>query len=204
MVSPVVSPKPLFQHFTPNEGRTSLHVLVWIGHLPVQGFRLPDFSWDVVPRFVHCGPDYKPNVPGHPPRLPLAEIYRRMSRFPMATLEKFTLQTSPPVNIDEEAKLVQAARAIKSYNTSTRVIFYHMAWQVPLVARATNALPALFSQQSRSHLVMCSRSNYPVTVEYLFTFALLELSSIQSLQRDTASCAGTLDDNLGQWDHPGV
>ena len=49
---------------------------------------LPDFSWDVVPRFVHCGPDYKPNVAGKPPRLPLTEIYRKMSTFPLATLEK--------------------------------------------------------------------------------------------------------------------
>ena len=29
----------------------------------------------------------------------------------------------------EEAKILQAAKAIKSYNTSTKVIFYHMAWQ---------------------------------------------------------------------------
>ena len=106
----------------------------FIVHQSTQAFQLPDFSWDVVPRFVHCGPDFKPNVPGHPPRLPLAEIYRRMSTFPMATLEKFTLQTAHPANLNEEAKIIEAARAIKSYNTSTRVMFYHMAWQVGLLS----------------------------------------------------------------------
>jgi hypothetical protein len=77
----------------------------------------------------NAGPDYKPDTPGKPPRLPLDTIYRKMSEFPLATLEKFTLQTESPPNIHEEAKILQAAKAIKSYNTSTKVLFYHMAWQ---------------------------------------------------------------------------
>ena len=92
-------------------------------------FTLPSFSWDVVPRFVHCGPDHKPDQPGHPPRMSLDEVYERMAQFPMATLEKFTLQTEAPANINEEEKILKAAAAIRSHNTSTKVIFYHMAWQ---------------------------------------------------------------------------
>ena len=57
------------------------------------------------------------------------EIYRRMSTFPLATLEKFTLQTQAPANVHEEAKILEAAAKIRAYNTSTKVIFYHMAWQ---------------------------------------------------------------------------
>ena len=38
-------------------------------------FRLPEFSWETVPRFVHCGPDYEPQIPG---RLPLDLIYERI------------------------------------------------------------------------------------------------------------------------------
>ena len=95
-------------------------------------FELPPFSWDVVPRFVHCGPDFKPVVPGKPPRLALSEIYKRMSTFPLATLEKFTLQTEGPPNVHEEAKILQAAKAIKSHNTSTKV---------PSATRAALVLP---------------------------------------------------------------
>ena len=91
-------------------------------------FTLPSFSWDVVPRFVHCGPDHKPDQPGHPPRMSLDEVYERMAQFPMATLEKFTLQTEAPANINEEEKILKAAAAIRSHNTSTKVIFYHMAY----------------------------------------------------------------------------
>eukprot|EP01052_Picozoa_sp_SAG31_P037574 SAG31_NODE_4874_length_2892_cov_3.716076_1_plen_246_part_00 len=102
-------------------------------------FELPPFSWDTIPRFVHCGPDYKPDQPGHPPRLPLREVYKRMSTYPLATLEKFTLQTEAPANVHEEAKILEAAKAIKSHNTSTKVIFYHMVSAVGsqrLLARA--------------------------------------------------------------------
>ena len=48
-------------------------------------FNLPEFSWDVVPRFVHCGPDSKPDQPGKPPRLSMDAIYKKMSEYPMAT-----------------------------------------------------------------------------------------------------------------------
>jgi hypothetical protein len=103
-------------------------ILCFVTH-SVTAYDLPDFSWNVVPRFVHCGPDYKPDTPGKPPRLPLDEIYRKMSTFPLATLEKFTLQTAEPANTNAEEKILKAAKAIKSYNTRTKVIFYHMAWQ---------------------------------------------------------------------------
>ena len=100
------------------------------GAIPAaMAFELPPFTWDVIPRFVHCGPDYKPDQPGHPARLPLSEVYKRMSTYPLATLEKFTLETKDPANVHEESKILEAAKAIKSYNTSTKVIFYHMAWQ---------------------------------------------------------------------------
>ena len=66
---------------------------------------------------------------GPAPARSKAEIYKQMSTFPLATLEKFTLQTDDPANINEEAKILKAAKAIKSHNTSTKVIFYHMAWQ---------------------------------------------------------------------------
>ena len=85
-------------------------------------FDLPDFSWAVTPRFVHCGPDYKVPEPGKPPRLPLSEVYQKMSTFPMATLEKFTLQTEAPANVHEELKILEAARHNKAFNTSTKVI----------------------------------------------------------------------------------
>eukprot|EP01050_Picozoa_sp_SAG11_P018409 SAG11_NODE_2776_length_2983_cov_2.095354_1_plen_40_part_00 len=32
------------------------------------------------------------------------------------------MQTETPANIDEEAKILQAAKAIKSYNTSTKLL----------------------------------------------------------------------------------
>ena len=87
-----------------------LAALVLVGPVVTSAFDLPDFSWDVTPRFVHCGPDYKPPDPTKPARLPLSEIYQKMSTFPMATLEKFTLQTEAPANIHEEAKILEAAR----------------------------------------------------------------------------------------------
>ncbi len=93
-----------------------------------KAFELPPFSWDTVPRFVHCGPDFKPPQPGKA-RLPLETIYEQMAQFPMATLEKFTLQTAEPVNVHEESKILRAAAEIRRHNTSTRIMFYHMAWQ---------------------------------------------------------------------------
>lgn len=93
----------------------------------VGAFELPPFSWDTVPRFVHCGPDFKPAQPGKT-RLPLDTIYQKMAAFPMATLEKFTLQTAAPANVREEEKILRAAAAIRKHNTSTRIMFYHMAW----------------------------------------------------------------------------
>lgn len=91
-------------------------------------FALPPFSWDVIPRFVHCGPKAIASKPNQTV-IPIAEVYRKMATFPMATLEKFTLQESSPANVHEEMKILDAAREIRAHNTSTKIIFYHMAWQ---------------------------------------------------------------------------
>ena len=86
----------------------------------------PPFSWATIPRFVHCGinlgklPDMNMTLP---------ELYARLGDFPLVTLEKFTLQTAPPVSLHEEAKILEAAAAIKRASPATRVLFYHMAWQ---------------------------------------------------------------------------
>ena len=100
------------------------------------GFTLPPFSWEAIPRFIHCGPNppKQTTPPGKVPQLPLAEIYKGMSEFPMATLEKFTMEFDEADSgfangTHEEEKILAAAKAIKAYNTSTKVIFYHMAWQ---------------------------------------------------------------------------
>ena len=56
-------------------------------------------------------------------RLPLAQVYQKMAQFPMATLEKFTLQTAAPANVREESKILRAAAEIRKHNTSTRIMF---------------------------------------------------------------------------------
>ena len=99
-----------------------LALLLLCGSAGSAAFELPPFSWDTVPRFVHCGPDYKPPTPGKT-RLPLAQVYQKMAQFPMATLEKFTLQTAAPANVREESKILRAAAEIRKHNTSTRIMF---------------------------------------------------------------------------------
>ena len=99
-----------------------LALLLLCGSASSAAFELPPFSWDTVPRFVHCGPDYKPPTPGKT-RLPLAQVYQKMAQFPMATLEKFTLQTAAPANVREESKILRAAAEIRKHNTSTRIMF---------------------------------------------------------------------------------
>ena len=68
----------------------------------------------MAPGFIHCGPTVKqfPDLPG---------LYRQLAQYPMVTLEKFTLQDVPPVSLHEEAKIVEAARAIKAIDNGTKV-----------------------------------------------------------------------------------
>ncbi len=42
-------------------------------------------------------------------RMPLETIYEQMAQFPMATLEKFTLQTADLANVHEESKILGPA-----------------------------------------------------------------------------------------------
>ena len=52
-----------------------LALLLLCGSASSAAFELPPFSWDTVPRFVHCGPDYKPPTPGKQ-RPPLVILIR--------------------------------------------------------------------------------------------------------------------------------
>lgn len=88
-------------------------------------YKLPDFSWDVVPRFVHCGPTLK----HYPTADDRVELYNQLSKFPLVTLEKFTWQQEEPASQHEGKKILEAAKEIRARNTSTKIIYYHMAWQ---------------------------------------------------------------------------
>jgi hypothetical protein len=88
---------------------------------------LPDYSMATVPLFAHCGPNNKTRFGTN-----FEGLYKKLSRFSMVTLEKFTFENEDhiaPPNKHEEAKILAAAAGIKKYNPRTKVMFYLMAWQ---------------------------------------------------------------------------
>jgi hypothetical protein len=89
--------------------------LVWL--LPVQAEktsvveRLPAFSWDRVPRYMHIRKDTAFS----------ADEIRYLASFPLVTFEKYTGNKdfgSP------EAGTLAAARAVKAINPATKVLYY--------------------------------------------------------------------------------
>lgn len=73
--------------------------------------RLPAFSWERVPRYMHVRKDTGFT----------AEEIRYLATFPLVTLEKFTGTAEFGTT---EAGTLAAARAIKAINPATRVLYY--------------------------------------------------------------------------------
>ena len=78
---------------------------------PAGGGRMPAFSWDHVPRYVHIRKDTAFS----------ADEIRYLATFPLITFEKYTGHTDSG---SVEAGTLKAARAVKAINPATKVLYY--------------------------------------------------------------------------------
>jgi len=77
----------------------------------IRADRLPSFSWDRVPRYMHIRKDTAFT----------ADEIRHLASFPLVTLEKYTGTTE--FGSTEDGTLA-AARAVKAINPATKVLYY--------------------------------------------------------------------------------